>query len=61
VQYGEPYKIQYDGDREHIPREVLERECFKLMERIEALLPAHMRPSPQQKRDWYGALASGQG
>jgi len=60
VHFGEPYTIEYSGDRERIPREVLDRECYKLMERIEALLPAHMRPSLDQKREWYGALVGGQ-
>jgi 1-acyl-sn-glycerol-3-phosphate acyltransferase len=58
VRFGEPYRIAYDGDVELVPRAVLDRECFLLMERIEALLPEQMRPTPEQKREWYGGLAS---
>jgi len=53
VYYGEPYRIEYDGDRHNIPRDVLHRETYILMEKIEALLPEHMRPAPQVKRAWY--------
>lgn len=59
VYFGEPYRIAYQGSTEQIPREVLERERFVLMQKIEALLPEHMRPSPEQKREWYGQLAAG--
>ncbi|MBN2081174.1 1-acyl-sn-glycerol-3-phosphate acyltransferase [bacterium] len=53
VYYGEPYRIAYQGDRQNIPREVLRRETYFLMEQIEALLPERMRPDPQIKRVWY--------
>jgi len=56
VRFGEPYVIEYEGDREQVPREVLQREVYRLMERIEALLPAKMHPTLAAKRKWYGAL-----
>jgi 1-acyl-sn-glycerol-3-phosphate acyltransferase len=59
VRFGEPYKIKYSGDRAQIPRDVLERELRFLMERIEKLLPAPMRPSAEDKAAWYpGAQAT---
>ncbi|MCH7472538.1 1-acyl-sn-glycerol-3-phosphate acyltransferase [bacterium] len=58
VRFGEAYTIKYDGDRQDIPRDVLERECFRLMERIEALLPEHLRPHREDKLAWYGELAA---
>jgi 1-acyl-sn-glycerol-3-phosphate acyltransferase len=54
VRFGEPYTIAYGGDRSHVPREVLERELAVLMRKIEELLPEQMRPSAEQKREWYG-------
>lgn len=59
VRFGEPYHLQLHAEEEKLPRETTERECFLLMERIEALLPQHMRPTPEQKREWYGNLAGG--
>jgi 1-acyl-sn-glycerol-3-phosphate acyltransferase len=56
VKFGAPYHIDYHGDLEQIPREVLRRETFELMERIEALLPEQMRPAPRQKAKWYREL-----
>jgi 1-acyl-sn-glycerol-3-phosphate acyltransferase len=53
IRFGEPYMIQYGGDTEHIPREVLERELVSLMDRIEALLPADQRPAAADKAEWY--------
>jgi len=53
VYFGEPYRIDYDGDPHNIPREVLRRETYLLMEKIEALLPEQMRPDPQTKQIWY--------
>lgn len=57
VRFGEPYRLDVIPEDAQIPRELLERECFRLMERIEALLPEHMRPSAEQKCEWYGAPA----
>jgi 1-acyl-sn-glycerol-3-phosphate acyltransferase len=53
VKFGQPYKIDYGGDRNHIPKDMLERELKVLMDRIEALLPEHMRPSAEEKAGWY--------
>jgi len=53
IRFGEAYTIDYQGDRENIPREVLRRETYELMERIEALLPPQMQPAPAQKAKWY--------
>lgn len=53
VVIGEPYRIEYSGDRTRIPREVAEIETARLMERIEALLPQHMLPSAEEKASWY--------
>lgn len=58
VRFGEPYTIAYTGDRENIPRDVIRKETYLLMEKIEDLLPTHMRPSPEQKAIWYKDLAS---
>jgi 1-acyl-sn-glycerol-3-phosphate acyltransferase len=58
VRFGQPYTIPYEGDREHIPRDVLERELVSLMEHIEALLPAHMKPSAADKAEWYGSAVA---
>jgi 1-acyl-sn-glycerol-3-phosphate acyltransferase len=58
VRFGEPYTISYDGDRTHIPKDVLERELRVLMDRIEALLPEHMRPSAEAKAEWYGSRSA---
>lgn len=57
VKFGEPYTIAYDGDRTHIPKDVLERELRVLMEKIEALLPEHMKPSAEEKAGWYSDTA----
>jgi 1-acyl-sn-glycerol-3-phosphate acyltransferase len=56
--FGSPYKIDYAGDRENIPRDVIERETLELMARIEVLLPAHMRPSIETKRMWQERAAA---
>lgn len=64
VRFGEPYEIDYDGDPEDIPRDVLRLETYKLMERIEALLPEDMKPSADEKQTWYArelAMLEGQG
>jgi 1-acyl-sn-glycerol-3-phosphate acyltransferase len=53
VRFGKTYKIEYEGDRDNIPRDLIRKETFVLMQKIEALLPGHMRPSPEQKRAWY--------
>ena len=55
IRFGEPYTIDYDGDREDIPREVLDAATRRLMGEIEALLPDHMRADPEKKAQWYGA------
>jgi 1-acyl-sn-glycerol-3-phosphate acyltransferase len=57
VRFGQPYKLDVVIDEEKIPREILDRECYLLMERIEALIPEEMRPTIEQKREWYGELA----
>ncbi|MDQ3022928.1 MAG: 1-acyl-sn-glycerol-3-phosphate acyltransferase [bacterium] len=57
VRFGDPYTIAYSGDRSHIPKDVLERELVRLMERIEALLPEHMKPSADDKQAWYAKTA----
>lgn len=56
VRFGEPYHIDYSGERDAVPREVMERECYAVMQRIEALLPEQMRPSTEDRRAWYGKL-----
>jgi 1-acyl-sn-glycerol-3-phosphate acyltransferase len=53
VKFGQPYRIDYSGDRSHIPAEVKERELRVLMDKIEALLPEQMRPSAEDKAGWY--------
>ncbi|MEK7180592.1 MAG: lysophospholipid acyltransferase family protein [Patescibacteria group bacterium] len=53
IRFGQPYRIFYEGNREHVPIHVLTRETMILMEKVEALLPAHMRPSAEQKKEWY--------
>jgi 1-acyl-sn-glycerol-3-phosphate acyltransferase len=58
VRFGPPYRIDYQGDPEEIPRELLRRETHNMMQRIEELLPSHMRPSTESKRQWYGELAA---
>jgi 1-acyl-sn-glycerol-3-phosphate acyltransferase len=54
LRFGEPYTIAYEGEAELVPRALLDSECFKLMARIEALLPEQMRPSAEEKLEWYG-------
>jgi 1-acyl-sn-glycerol-3-phosphate acyltransferase len=53
VRIGEPYTIPYTGDPLDIPHDFLRQETYKLMERIEALLPDDMRPQPEDKANWY--------
>lgn len=50
---GEPYSIDYHGDVKNIPHDFLRIETYKLMERIEALLPDDMRPTSDEKAAWY--------
>ncbi|MCB1218598.1 1-acyl-sn-glycerol-3-phosphate acyltransferase [bacterium] len=57
IRYGEPYRIDYDGDRERVPKEVVQRETARMMQYIEELLPAEMRPDPADKLRWYGEQA----
>lgn len=57
VRFGEGYKLAVIPDGEQIPKQTLERECYLLMERIEALLPENMRPTLEQKLQWYGEQA----
>jgi 1-acyl-sn-glycerol-3-phosphate acyltransferase len=59
VRFSEPYTVAYVGDTEKLPRDFLRRESFALMERIEALLPPHMKPSRDDKSSWYGPLMNG--
>lgn len=56
VRYGEPYKIECDGDPNDIPRDVLRRETYKLMMKIEAMLPAQMKTPDELREKWYGKL-----
>lgn len=58
VHFGEPYQLPLIAEQDKLPREVTERERHLLMERIEALLPQDMRPTLEQKREWYGDSAS---
>ena len=58
VRFGQPYTIDYAGDRQEIPRDVIRKETYVLMEKIEELLPAHMCPTPEQKAIWYKELYS---
>ena len=53
IRIGEPFTIDYSGDRDDIPHDILRQETYKLMERIEALLPDDMRPVPEDKAVWY--------
>ena len=56
VRFGEPYSLpRVEGGT--IPRDLLEIECVKLMAKIEALLPEQMRPTADQKLQWYGRYA----
>jgi 1-acyl-sn-glycerol-3-phosphate acyltransferase len=57
IRFGAPYRVEYSGDAEQIPRELLERECYSLMQRIAALLPEEMHPTAEEKQQWYGQLA----
>ncbi|MCB1220307.1 MAG: 1-acyl-sn-glycerol-3-phosphate acyltransferase [Planctomycetales bacterium] len=57
IRYGEPYRIEYDGDPERIPKEVMLREMARMMQKIEDLLPEDMRPDPADKERWYGVQA----
>jgi len=56
VRYGEPYRIEYDGDLDDIPRDLLRRETYKLMMKIEAMLPGHMKTPDELREQWYGKL-----
>ena len=57
IRYGEPYRIDYDGDVERVPRDVVQHEMARMMQKIEDLLPAEMRPDPADKERWYGLHA----
>lgn len=57
VRLGQAYTIEYGGDPDDIPRDLLRRETFNMMQRIEELLPPEMRPDSESKRSWYGELA----
>lgn len=56
VRYGEPYRIEYDGEMDNIPRDLLRRETYKLMMKIEAMLPEHMKTPDELRAKWYGKL-----
>jgi len=56
VHYGEAYQIEYNGDHEDIPRDVLRRETYRLMMKIEAMLPEHMKTPDELRQKWYGKL-----
>jgi hypothetical protein len=56
VRYDEPYKIEYDGDPDDIPRDLLRRETYKLMMKIETMLPGHMKTPDELREKWYGKL-----
>ena len=55
IRFGKPFTIDYDGDKDEIPREVLDQATGRLMDQIEALLPEHMCTEPENKARWYGA------
>ncbi len=57
IRFGQPFTVDYDGDINEIPREVLESATQRLMERIEQLLPEHMHPDPENKSQWYGSAS----
>ena len=57
IRYGEPYRIQYEGDVERVPREFVQAQTAIMMQRIEELLPAEMRSDPADKQRWYGVHA----
>lgn len=57
VRFGPAYRVEYDGDLENIPRQFLHGETYRMMERIEQLLPAEMKPAADAKQRWYGNLA----
>lgn len=61
VRFGEPYKIEYSGDIEKIPRDVLERETYRMMEKIEELLPENMKAEPELKAEWYANVHEAEG
>lgn len=54
IRYGEPYRIDYEGDPDRVPRETVQREVARMMQKIEDLLPEGMRPDPADKLAWYG-------
>jgi 1-acyl-sn-glycerol-3-phosphate acyltransferase len=56
IRYGKPYQIDYQGDVDDIPRDFLRRECKRMMDKIEELLPEHMKPLPESKTKWYKSL-----
>ena len=53
IRFGEPYKLGYAGDVEDIPHDFLRLETYRLMEKLEALLPDGMRALPEDKEKWY--------
>lgn len=57
IRYGEPYKIEYSGDVDRVPKEVVQEEIARMMLKIEELLPEEMRSDPAQKELWYGVHA----
>ncbi len=54
--YSEPYYIDYNGDPYNVPKDFLRRECYRVMQAIEDLLPEHMKTEPENKQKWYGAF-----
>jgi 1-acyl-sn-glycerol-3-phosphate acyltransferase len=55
IRFGKPFSIDYEGDVNEIPREILETGTRQLMEQIEELLPQHMHTDPGVKSQWYGS------
>lgn len=56
VRFGPSFVLPVIAEPEKIPHEVLDRERYLLMERIEQLVLPHMRATSEQKREWYGSV-----
>jgi len=54
--YSEPYFIDYSGDPFNVPKDFLRRECYRVMQAIDDLLPEHMKMEQENKQKWYGTL-----
>lgn len=56
IRIGRPFSLPASGDGAPPPRELVRAATVRLMEQIEALLPAQMRPTAEEKARWYGLL-----